>query len=418
MFLNFKKIKLSPGFTLIELLIVIAILSILATVTLLVINPAQMIKQSRDATRLSDITTIVKALRVYSGSGANESTMGSTNTIYVSVPAVSSDCSDLNLPAPLSGWSYACSTSANYRKADGTGWIPVDFTSITYGSPLTSLSIDPTNATSTGLYYTYIKGSIAVSAGMESEKYLTSTATTDGGYSPYRYEAGNDLVQNTYIPNCGGTAVSWQGKTYNTVQIGKQCWFQTNLDYDNGCSSKVWANNTDVGWCGYYTGGPFTNEGLLYQWSAAMNGSTSAGAQGLCPTGWHIPTDAEWIIMEESLGMCSGAGAGCSGATGSWRGTNEGGKLKETGTTHWTSVTCGGTCNTSGFTALGTGLRHTSDGLFYWRLTTMYFWSSDSYSIDQWGGLAWKRYLAPNMATVYRGTTNKAYGVPIRCLKN
>ena len=71
------------------------------------------------------------------------------------------------------------------------------------------------------------------------------------------------------------------------------------LDYDNGCSSETWVYNTDVGWCGYYTDGPFTNEGLLYQWSAAMNDSIVDGAQGICPADWHIPTDDEWYNLEK-----------------------------------------------------------------------------------------------------------------------
>jgi len=112
------------------------------------------------------------------------------------------------------------------------------------------------------------------------------------------------LVGSVSAFTCGD-AVSYEGQNYNTVLIGEQCWFAENLDYDNGCMSITWSDS-DVGSCSYYEGGPYANEGLLYQWSAAMDGTTTEGAQGICPSGWHIPTDAEWYTLESgfAIGTC------------------------------------------------------------------------------------------------------------------
>ncbi|MFA5386552.1 MAG: hypothetical protein WC297_02740, partial [Candidatus Paceibacterota bacterium] len=82
----------------------------------------------------------------------------------------------------------------NYRKADGTGWIPVNFTSLTTTpNPLTLLPVDPTNSTSTGLYYTYVNGSWELTALFETTNYQTKYGSTDNGASPSLFELGNHL---------------------------------------------------------------------------------------------------------------------------------------------------------------------------------------------------------------------------------
>ncbi|MCK5063489.1 MAG: hypothetical protein KAR23_06175, partial [Candidatus Aenigmarchaeota archaeon] len=185
--------------------------------------------------------------------------------------------------------------------------------------------------------------------------------------------------------------------TYNTVLIGTQCWMQENLDYDNGCTSIGWSSS-DVGACSYYSGGPYANEGLLYQWSAAMNGSTTPGAQGLCPAGWHMPTDAEQHTLEDlyDSGTCN------SGRT-TW-GCDPAG-------THLSTLTLNGD-NTSGFTALLAGYRGT-DSSFNGRGTYATFWSSSESGTD-----AWRRILYSGFSTVRRNVNDKATGFSVRCLKD
>ncbi len=393
----------TSGFTLIELLIVIGILTVLAAVAIIIINPAQMIKQSRDSNRMAELNSLNRAFSIYQAFGG--SSLGTPNTIYISLPDSDPQCGSYynQLAATTSPWVYKCAPLITYRNTDGTGWIPVDFTSIQSqaGSLFATLPVDPINTVSDNLYYTYIPGgSWALSATMESDKYLTSIAASEGGFISTRFEVGSDLALNANLPNCGAGPIVYAGQSYRTILIGKQCWFQQNLDYDNGCSLITWVNNTDVGWCGYYTGGPFANEGLLYQWSAAMNNSTTAGARGVCPTGWHIPTHDEWTTLERSI--CTSTTCTTDFpydlTTTDWRGTNEGTALKAGGT--------------SGFNGLLAGVRGT-DGLFSDRTLYTGIWSS----VDSRGN-AWVRYLTSGYVSMYRGTDSKALGFSVRCLKN
>ncbi len=177
------------GFTLIELLIVIGILAILATVVVLVLNPAQLFAQARDSRRVSDLQTLNSALKFISLQGLSE---GTANTVYVSIPDSSATCANLGLPTLPAGYTYACATSANFRKVDGTGWIPVNFAALSTGSPLATLPIDPINTTSTGNYYTYVTGgSWRLAAAVESDNYSLN-AISDGGRDMNRVEQGTN----------------------------------------------------------------------------------------------------------------------------------------------------------------------------------------------------------------------------------
>ncbi len=151
------------AFTLIELLVVIAIIAILAVVVVLVLNPAQLLAQSRDANRVQDMATLNSAVSLYATdqSGASGFSLGNASSVYVSLPdptltgTQTSTCASLGLPALPSGYAYQCTSAAALRSTDGTGWIPVDFKAISSGSPMGSLPVDPVNASSSGLYYTY-----------------------------------------------------------------------------------------------------------------------------------------------------------------------------------------------------------------------------------------------------------------------
>ena len=196
------------------------------------------------------------------------------------------------------------------------------------------------------------------------------------------------------------------GKTYKTVQLGNQCWMAENLDYDNGCSSKTWVNSTDVGWCGYYNGTD-TGEGLLYQWSAAMNRSTTSGVQGVCPSGWHVPTHDEFTTLERSVctsGTCSTDFPYETSTTG-FRGTDEGSKLS--------SFALNGN-NSSFFNTLMTGFRDLTDGSFSEQGTYTSFWSSLEYS----GTEAWRRDSGTTYSTIKRGQNTKSYAFSVRCVRD
>ena len=124
------------GFTLIELLLVIGILAGLATVVILILNPTEMLQKSRDSRRLSELSDLNRSLQIATVNGV--SNFGSHQTVYVSIPdpaaSPTSTCVSLGLPSLPSGWSYGCSSPDNYRKVDGTGWVPVNFSGISIGS--------------------------------------------------------------------------------------------------------------------------------------------------------------------------------------------------------------------------------------------------------------------------------------------
>ncbi|MEK7553580.1 MAG: type II secretion system protein [Patescibacteria group bacterium] len=214
--------NLISAFTLLEILIVIGILSTLATVVVYVLNPAELLKQSRDAKRLSEIQTLDDAVRFYT---FNSGTLdyGTSSVVYLSLPDSSTTCSSYsNLPTLTGGWTYACKPESTYRKVDGTGWIPVNFPSTQAGSSLSILPVDPTNNNT--YYYSYIPGSWVLTAKIESAKYLP-IAQTDGGSDSARFEIGSNLAlwessgggsTSTAIIATGGTITTDGSYTIHT----------------------------------------------------------------------------------------------------------------------------------------------------------------------------------------------------------
>jgi len=179
-----------------------------------------------------------------------------------------------------------------------------------------------------------------------------------------------------------------------------------NLDYNDGCLGVPWSSS-DVGLCSYYPGGA-PNEGLLYQWSAAMDGSTTEGVQGICPPDWHVPTDAELktLVEGQATGGCeSGTGFQCSPA---------GDRLKYSSTPGTDSqgiCVNDPDCDLSYFDGLLAGYRH-PDGSFRDRGAFAWLWSS-----SQSGTAAWRRYLSSASTSVHRNIITKPAGLPVRCLR-
>jgi uncharacterized protein (TIGR02145 family) len=209
------------------------------------------------------------------------------------------------------------------------------------------------------------------------------------------------------------------GNSYNVIEIGTQVWMKENLKAIHYADGTALVNGMGVGdisgdyttkyWF-IYVDNPSNKDtyGLLYTWAAAMNGASSSDAnpskvQGVCPTGWHLPSDAEWKQLEMHLGM-SQAEADRKG----WRGTDEGGKLKETGTTLWVSPNTGAT-NESGFSGLPGGYRY-SAGPFFNIGYFGYWWSS----LED----AFYRDLNYNLTSIYRYDTSKDWGFSVRCLRD
>ena len=191
------------------------------------------------------------------------------------------------------------------------------------------------------------------------------------------------------------------GNEYHTVKIGTQVWMLENLKvtkFNDGTAiplvtdSSAWTNLSTPGFCWYDNDeATYKNTyGALYNWFTVNTGKLS-------PAGWHVPTDADWTILTSYLGGESVAG----------------GKLKETGTTHWKSPNTGAT-NESGFTALPGGF-HWFDGLFHYDFgDSGSWWSSTEYNTNY----AWNRWMYYDKSDAGRYANNKIDGFSVRCVKD
>jgi uncharacterized protein (TIGR02145 family) len=195
------------------------------------------------------------------------------------------------------------------------------------------------------------------------------------------------------------TVTDIDGNVYHTVKIGTQTWMVENLKvthYRNGdpiihCTDmSQWSNLATGMWINYDNMG--TNGeiyGHLYNWSALVNGPLIA------PSGWHIPTEAEWQTLVDFLGGENLAG----------------GKLKEAGTSHWQAPNTGAT-NESGFTALPGG--DCTSGTFSQINTQGTYWSSTETSLN----VASTFVLFNNDSAAIISAAGKAWGFSVRCIKD
>lgn len=190
------------------------------------------------------------------------------------------------------------------------------------------------------------------------------------------------------------------GNVYQTVSIGTQVWMAENLKttkYNDGTDiplvtdNTAWSDLTTPGYCWYENDQP-TYAGIygaLYNWYVVETGK-------LCPSGWHVPTDAEFTILTDYLGGLSIAG----------------GKLKDNTVTYWESPNNDAT-NESGFTALPGGYRN-PDGDYLSDEISGYFWSSTEYTSPY----AWCRAVYYLNGECYRNSNDKNEGLSIRCVKD
>jgi uncharacterized protein (TIGR02145 family) len=203
---------------------------------------------------------------------------------------------------------------------------------------------------------------------------------------------------------CSGlSTVTFDGHTYALVGIGTQCWFAENLrseNYRNGDAIPGDLNNlqwtsTGSGAHAVYNNDPgsLATYGRLYNWYAVSD------SRGLCPSGFHVPSDGEWMTLEMALGMTSSQ----ANSTG-WRGTDQGTQMK---TPSW-----GGT-NSSGFSALPGGFRVGGFGYFDGQGSYGNWWSSSPN-----GPSAWARYLNSGYSDVYRASNDIRPGLSVRCVRD
>jgi len=236
------------SFTLIELLVVIGIVAVLSVVVLITLNPAELLKQTRDSNRLAELDTLNRALNLVTFEFPNAN-FGAANVIYISLPdpaltglagqnpsQTTSTClaAHPTLPAPPPGWKYQCAASSLLRKVDGTGWVPVDFTGLSFNPPFSALPVDPVNSAVASAYYSYIGGSWALTALLESQKYLKQSALNDSGTDPARLEVGTNLNLTTQASGligywkldetAGTVATDSSGNGYNGTLNNSPLW--------------------------------------------------------------------------------------------------------------------------------------------------------------------------------------------------
>ena len=204
------------------------------------------------------------------------------------------------------------------------------------------------------------------------------------------------------------------GNIYNTVKIGGQVWMAENLKvtrFNNGdaiphiTSNSTWGGLTSVAYCNYNNDiSLVATYGRLYNWYVVSD------PRGVAPDGWHVPTDDEWKILETYIGMIQ---TQIDADDTESRGTDEGGKLKESGTSHWNSPNTSAT-NETNFNALPAGARNTSSGNFYSLGNNTFYWSTTpgiSYG-------AWTRKLYYDKGGIGRFHDYYGYGLSIRCIKD
>lgn len=220
---------------------------------------------------------------------------------------------------------------------------------------------------------------------------------------------GNEI---TFTTLGAGQFTDINGNVYDTIAIGTQVWMKQNLkvaNYRNGdsiptnLSNTTWQNTTSGAYAIYNnTAANDSIYGKLYNWYAV------ADPRGLCPTGWHLPSDAEWQTLEIALGLPAYE-ANSTGNRGSSQ--NIGGKIKAVSPL-WSSPNTGAN-NSSGFTGLPGGYRYYI-GPYDVIGNGGGWWSSTQYTPNG----AWYRYLYFNYGSVLRLDTNKSNGLSVRCLRD
>ncbi|NMC39447.1 MAG: hypothetical protein GYA41_14090 [Bacteroidales bacterium] len=230
---------------------------------------------------------------------------------------------------------------------------------------------------------------------------------------------GTVYYVRAYATNSAGTAYGPQiefctsiadieGNIYRIVKIGNQLWMAENLrttryndnsDIPYVTDAGIWSGLTTPAYCWYANNITYRpTYGALYNWITVTTDI-------LCPTGWHVPTDEEFNVMELYLGIPA-----AEIDVWGWRGTNEGSEMKST--SGWAPGENG--TNTSGFTALPGGYRYAADGMFYSLGTLAYWWTASLSDTD----IAWYRRLDGPNNDVYKGATSIRGGKFIRCVKN
>lgn len=270
----------------------------------------------------------------------------------------------------------------------GQGFVDIgtqQLLSVPYALHAGSVSLDVSN---TGDTLFVGDGEFVIIPGIsEANSYTTGTTLHTCG------------AANLHNPNLTyGSMTDQEGNMYKTIVIGTQEWMAENLNtsiYRNGdaiatnLTNAAWSSTTSGAWAYYNNDESYACPyGKLYNWYTCVD------ARGLCPVGWHVPTDAEWTVLTDYLGGEAVAG----------------GQMKTTGL--W-NVPNAGANNSSGFSGVPGGFRF-NDGSYTYVGGIGYWWGSSEIS----NSLAWDRYLNYNIDDAGRGFNDEEFGYSVRCLKD
>jgi uncharacterized protein (TIGR02145 family) len=276
-------------------------------------------------------------------------------------------------------------------------------TSVTQRGVLWSTSPNPTTANSlsndgsgTGNYTSTLSGLAANTTYYVRAYAINSAGTAYGNELSFTTTGGgSNIISNP------GAGVTFNGYTYSSVVLGNgQEWMAENLrttSYANGdpipnvTDANQWSTLTTDAWAHYINDSQYENPyGKLYNWYTVND------TRNVCPTGWHVPSDAEWTVLSDYLGGESIAG----------------GKMKSAGTQYWQTPNTDAT-NESGFSGLPGGGRN-SNGPFVPNVIDGYWWSSS----ESGASAAWVRNLYFNIGSVVRYSFGKRSGNSVRCLRD
>ena len=247
--------------------------------------------------------------------------------------------------------------------------------------------------------------------------YATNSQGTAYG-NELSFTTANSAVDGDPCPGAA-TVTDIDGNTYNTVKIGNQCWMKENLRttcYANGDSIALGTSNSSTTSYRYNPNNNANNVptyGYLYNWPAVMHGASSSsanpsGVQGICPNGWHVPSDAEWTQFTNYVGsqtqyQCDNSSDNIAKALASTTGWNS------------SSTTCAvgnnpSTNNATGFSALPAGYH---GGTYEYFGINAFFWSATEYDVH-----AYFRYLGYDDADVSRYDFARGNGFSVRCVRD
>jgi len=262
-------------------------------------------------------------------------------------------------------------------------------------------------------YTDYYNGFIGTSYSVGGASATTATHTAGEPFSANATCANSPVSAS----GCGGaTTLTGTAATYSIKEINGQCWMTENMrDIPQRFNPRpAWIDETDTGNWGYYntdasptgwgTAEPVyangAHVGLLYQWSAAMNGDVGERARGICPKDWHIPSDCEWMYLEHGLGMSvaeqqATMNRGLAGSVVA--------KLTD------------GANNASGFSGLYAGAQYLKIWYFVGWGTSTEWWSSTYGSTNATYG---KAYYSRKLPSLYREADYGFLSYSVRCLKD